>query len=365
MRVLAPLIVSVFSLLGAPVTAATFEELKAQAEAVRQSGNLPQAIAIYQQALLLNSSWAEGWWYLGTLFYDSDQFADGEDAFAHFVKLEERAAPGWAFLGLCEFETGRYDESLRHIRHGLTLATGLQPETEDVLHFHEALLLTRLGLFDRALPLYMPFARRGTKDPALIAALGLTALRRAMLPKDVPANQQDLVMTAGKTAASWAAGDTANTEAGFRALFAGFPNAPSVHYFLGSYLLGSHPDQALAEFRRELAVNPRSADAGAMVALLIMRAGDESAALPYAQKAAEDGPSTPTARYVYGLLLTHAGDSRGIQHLEAAENLDPGNFEYHMALASAYSRFGRHDDARRERRESIALARESDPRVQK
>jgi tetratricopeptide (TPR) repeat protein len=347
------------------VTAATFEELKAQAGAARESGNLSQAIATYQQALQLNPSWPEGWWYLGTLFYDSDQYGGGLEAFAHFVKLEENAAPGWAFLGLCEFETGRYDQALEHIRRGLTLGTGLQPETAEVLRFHEALLLTRQGLFDQALPRYMPFARRGAKDPALIAGMGLTALHRSMLPKEVPADQQDLVTAAGQTAVFWAAGDTANTEAGFRTLLAKYPNEPSIHYLVGSYLLGAHPEQATAEFRRELAVNPRSADAGAMLALLMVRAGDEPAALPYAQKAAQDGPATPMARYVYGLILTHAGDWRGVQHLEAAEHLDPGNFEYHMALAGAYSRFGRNDDAQRERRESIALARESDPRVRK
>jgi len=355
------LVLSVFG----PVTAATFDELKAQAAAVRESGNVPQAIELYRQALQLNPSWGEGWWYLGTLYYDSDQYAGGQDAFEHFVKLAEKAAPGWAFLGLCEFETGQYDGALDHIQRGLTLGTGLQPETAEVLRFHAALLLTRQGLFDRALPLYMPFARRGSKDPALIAGMGLTALRRAMLPNDIPADQMDLVTTAGKTAAFWAAGDTADTESGFRTLLSKYPNAPSLHYFVGSYLLGSHPEQAMAEFRRELAVNPRSADAAAMMALLMVRAGDEPAAAPYAQKAAEDGPSTPMAQYVYGLILTHAGDGRGIQHLEAAENLDPGNFEYHMALAGAYSRFGRHDQARRERRESIALARESDPRAQK
>jgi tetratricopeptide (TPR) repeat protein len=360
MRVLFLLVVSVCN-----VTGATFEELKAQAAAARESGNLPQAIATYQQALQLNPSWPEGWWYLATLFYDSDQYGGGYEAFAHFVKLEENSAPGWAFLGLCEFETGKYDQAFDHIRRGLTLGTGLQPETADVLRFHEALLLTRQGLFDQALPLYMPFARRGSKDPALIMGLGLTALHRSMLPKEVPPEQRELVAEAGKTAGFWAAGNTADTEAGFRALLAKYPNEPSIHYFVGSYLLGAHPEQAMGEFRRELAVNPRSADAGAMLALLMVRAGDEPAALPYAQKAAADGPATPMARYVYGLILTHAGDWRGVQHLEVAERLDPGNFEYHMALAGAYSRFGRNDDAQRERRESIALARESDPRGRK
>jgi Flp pilus assembly protein TadD len=91
-----------------------------------------------------------------------------------------------------------------------------------------------------------------------------------------------------------------------------------------------------------------------------VQAGDESAALPWAQKAAEDGPLVPIARYTYGLILAHAGDMRAIEQLEAAGKLDPANLEYHTALAGAYAKFGRRDNARRERLRSIALARQGD-----
>jgi Flp pilus assembly protein TadD len=42
--------------------------------------------------------------------------------------------------------------------------------------------------------------------------------------------------------------------------------------------------------------------------------------------------------------------------LESAERLDPGALEYHMALASAYARLGRREDARRERQASLDMA---------
>ena len=48
--------------------------------------------------------------------------------------------------------------------------------------------------------------------------------------------------------------------------------------------------------------------------------------------------------------------------LEIAEGIDPYNFEYHVALAHVYARSGRNEEARRERKISIQLARESDPR---
>src|SRR5579871_1319620 len=88
-------------------SAADFAELARQAGAAREADRVQQAIDLYQQALQVKPDWPEGWFYLGTLFYDSDRYADAQPAFAHYVQLEDRPA-GWAFLGLCEFETGAF-----------------------------------------------------------------------------------------------------------------------------------------------------------------------------------------------------------------------------------------------------------------
>ncbi len=356
MKVLALVFVSLLA------RAATFEELAAQATAAREANKTPQAIALYQQALQMKPEWKEGWWFLGTLAYDSDQYKTGARAFAEFVKFEDQAAAGWAFLGLCEFETGEYEHALQHSRRGLEIGTGLEPPVEQVLRFHEALLLTRLGLFDQAMPRFMPFVRRGMQDPTLISGIGLTALRRALLPKEIPADQQALITAAGQTAGFWMTGDTSRTAPAFQALIKSYPAAPGVHGFYASYLLSFRPaEEAVVELKRELEVNPHSADARAMIALLMVRAGAATTALPLAKQAAEDGPASPMAQYTYGLILASTGDlSRAIERLETAERLDPASVEYHMALAGAYSKAGRHEDARRERHTSIAMARETD-----
>ncbi len=365
MRVLARVFVSSIALIAAScVYGATFEELAARATDAREANNLTGAMDLYRQALELKPSWAEGWWFLGTLSYDSDLYESGRQAFAEFVKLEDKAPQGWAFLGLCEFETGAYAIALEHIRRGLASGSGLAPATERVLHFHEALLLTRLGLFDQALPRFMPFVRRGIQDPTLIAGIGLTALRRPLLPREVPADQQDLIVAAGNTTCLWMAGDISKTPPAFRAMVEKFPNAPGVHYLYATYLLSFRPaEEAVVELKRELDINPHSADARAMIALLMVRAGASAAALPFARQAAQDGPSSPMAQYTYGLILAGTGElAQAIERLETAERLDPANIEYHMGLAGAYSKAGRHEDARRERRTSITLARESDSR---
>ena len=345
-------------------SAATFEELAAKATAAREANNISQAIELYREALQLKPAWTEGWWFLGTLCYDSDQYESGRQAFAEFVKLEDKAAPGWSFLGLCEFETGEYAHALEHIRKALNIGAGLEPAVEQVVRFHEALLLTRLGLFDQALPKFTPFVRRGVQDPALIAGIGLTALRQALLPKEVPAESRNLITAAGSAVYLWIGGDAGKIAPAFRALVDGYPTAPGVHYLNATYLLSVRPaEEAATELKRELELNPRNPDARAMVALLMVRAGASSAALPLARQAAQDGPTCPMAQYTYGLIFAGAGDLvPAIERLENAERLDPANIEYHMALAGVYSKAGRHEDARRERRTSIALARENDSR---
>ena len=345
--------------------AAGFDDLAGKASAARRAQNPERARTLYRQALEKNSSWAEGWRQLGMLAYEAGQFAEGQEAFGHVTELAGEAASGWAYLGLCEFETGEYSRALEHIQRALALDAGLPRETEERLRLREVLLMTRQGLFDQALARYTALLRHNTSDPEFVTALGLNSLHRAMLPKDVPAAQQDLVRLAGKTAASWIAGDTGNMEAGFQSLLASYGKEPGVHYFYGSCLLATRTTEAQQEFQRELAIDPNNPDANAMVAVVMIGAGSESPALPYAKRAAAAGPSVAVAQYVYGVLLAHAGDARGIPYLETAGKLDPTNMEYHIALASAYSRFGRYRDAIRERRTSITLAKETGARTEK
>ena len=336
---------------------ASFDELSTRANAARAADRLPEAINLYQQALQLKPDWTEGWWYLGTLFYDADRYADGRQAFAQFVQ-RTGTPPGLAFLGLCEFETGDYPQSLDHLQKAL--AAGLPSDIEPVARFHQALLLTRLGDFQEAWRHYRPLVAQGSHDPTLIAALGLNALNKALLPKEIPADQHELIAAAGQTANTWLAGDTTKTEAAFHSLLSAYPNAPGVHNLYATYLLSAHPDEALPEFRRELELNPHDSEARAMLSVLLFKGGNHAEALPLAQKAAEERPASPLTQYAYGLALPDPRQS--IEHLEIAARLDPSNLEVHLALAGAYSKAGRHDDARRERKLSIQLAKETDPR---
>jgi tetratricopeptide (TPR) repeat protein len=337
--------------------AATFDELAAEAAAARRGNHIPEAIELYRQAVQLRASWVEGWWFLGTLSYATYQYAGCEAAFDEFVKLDDKRALAWSLLGLCEFETGKYDPALDHLRQGLAPGKDLPPEVEAGVRFHYGLLLSRAGHFDLGKRELERYARGGAHEPMLIAGLGLNALHLPLLPKQAPAERLDAVVTAGTAARFWILGETDKAEAGFQELVQKYSTVAGVHYLYGTYLSAARPAEAMAEFRRELELNSANADAGAMLALLLVHANDLSGALAYAKKAAAEQPADALAEYAYGEVLLGTGDVRpAIARLEAAERLDPAALEYHMALTGAYSRAGRHQDARRERRLSMDMA---------
>ncbi len=345
------------ALSGNAAKAAVFEELSAQAADARRANRIPEAIELYHQAVQLQPSWLEGWWFLGTLSYASFQYAGGEAAFTEFVKLDNQRPLAWSLLGLCEFETGKYDLALDHLRQGLAPGKDLPPEVEAGVRFHYGLLLSRAGLFTVGKRQLERYARGGAHEPMLIAALGLNALHDPSLPSDVPASRNDVVMQAGAATRAWILGDLEKAESGFQQLARQHPDQPGVHYLYGTYLSYSRPEEAMPELRRELQLNPANVDVAATLALLLLHADDVSAALPLAKKAAADRASDPLAEYAYGAVLLQMGDLRpAIARLEAAQNLDPEALEYHMALAGAYARAGRHGDSRHQRQISLALA---------
>jgi tetratricopeptide (TPR) repeat protein len=350
----------------AQASAATFEELSARATAAREANHLPEAVKLYREALAIRPQWQAGWWFLGTILYDTNEYADCRDALGHFVELKADAAPGWGILGLCEFQAGEYTPSLTHIERSLSLGSSEQPEMEKVLRYHEAILLTHQGAFDRAIQQYVWFVRGGEPGSVLLIALGLAALRTPLLPKDIPIDQQNLFRTAGMAAFSQMAGDPVGAQRNFQTLLERFPTAHHVHYLYACSLLAANPGLAIQEFQRELEITPASGGALTMLAWSLLNRGDSAGALPYAEKAAKNEPAYPLAQYVLGRSLVETGDiAGGIQHLESAGKLDPANLENHLALAAAYPKAHRYQDARRERQRSLELTREAGPGAQR
>jgi len=329
---------------------ASFDDLVSQATAAREQNDIPGAIQLYGQALQLNPKWQDGWWFLGSLQYATDSYAPARDALTHYLELVPNAVPALALRGLCEFEIGDYAPALNDIQRALSLGAANQSRNEKILRYHEALLLTCTGKFEEALQRYGVFVQHEAANPELLLAIGLAGLRTPVLPKELVANQRDLFVTAGNATFLFLKGDQKGAQQAFQALFQRFPSAPNAHYLYGYLLFPTDPDQAVAEFKRELEIAPSNANDQVMLAWASLTQNDPAEALPYAEKSAEEEPTLPSAQLVLGRSLLETGNLKdGIAHLETALKLEPDNLETHIALAKAYSKSGRKEDARRER----------------
>jgi tetratricopeptide (TPR) repeat protein len=329
---------------------ASFSDLASRATAARDANDVPGAIELYQQALKVNSQWSDGWWFLGSLQYGAGAYDAGRDALSHYLEIIPNAAPALAMRGLCEFEVAEYEKSLSDIARALALGAANQPRNEKILRYHEALLLTRTGRFEDALRSYAFFTRDAAdSNPELLLAIGLAGLRTALLPKELKVDQE-LYISAGKASFDFMKADKETARVEFQELFQRVPPVRNAHYLFGYLLYASDPDAAEVEFKNELELNPSNSAAEVMLAWIPLLTNDGSAALPHARKAVAQDPTLPSAQLVLGRALTETGDPKGgIENLEKTAQLQPDNLEVHLALAKAYSKFGRKEDARRER----------------
>ncbi|MGC2639662.1 MAG: tetratricopeptide repeat protein, partial [Acidobacteriaceae bacterium] len=329
--------------------------LAAQAAEARQNGDNARAADLYQQALQIDSAWSDGWWYLGQLHYAANDYAQAVGAFTQYLALVPKAAPATALRGLCEFELGQYEPALKDIQQALALGAADDARNAQILHYHEALLLTRLGSFEEALTAYADFAKKGVSNDELLVAVGLAALRMPQMPGDADAAQRAECYAAGNAVFRLMAGDGPGAAQAREEFFARYPaganvQAANLHYSWGYLLYPTDPDAAIAEFERAVAADAADSVAQTMLAWALLMENEPAAALPEAKKAAAAAPTLPLAQLALGRALLETGDAKGATPvLEAALALDPQNLEVHLALARDYSELGRADEARRER----------------
>ena len=335
-----------------------FEQLSAEASTAREQNNPNRAIELYSQALQLNPKSSEAWWFLGSLQYQVGDYKPAITALSRYLELTPDAAPALALRGLCEFETSDYQKALIDIQKGISLGAANDPRHQQILFYHEGLLLTRLGRFEDALKSYAYFVDKQITSPELILAIGLTGLRMPLLPAELKPDQQDVVGSAGAAVYQFMSGDKQAGQQAFANLFQKFPSAQNLHYSYGYLLFSKDPDAALTEFQNELRVAPENLDAQIMTAWILLMEEHATEALPFAQRAVQLNPESVTAQLVLGRSLIETDNLKdGIEHLEKALKLDPDELEVHIALAKAYSKSGRREEARNERMLSLQLSR--------
>lgn len=345
----------------APVPA-SLQLIQTQAETARKESRIDDAIALYKKGIAIKPTWEEGWWALGTLHYSRDQFIDARDDFRRLASIQPNAGAPWAMLGLAEFETKQYDQALSHLRRATELHAGQEQAIADEANFHLALLLTRNEQYEAAMKLIAVFAQRNLNDAKFIEAMGLAALRKPLLPSESVPTDRQLIMDVGRVMYDASALRTTEAGAEFKILVDKYPETPNIHYLYGSFLMFSDSNNGLAEMKKELEISPAHVPAMVTIANEYIQRKDYQSALNYAQKATELEPQSFPAHVVLGRIFAEGGldAERGVQELETARKLAPASPQVRIALATAYAKVGRKDDAARERQEFLKLRKEVD-----
>ncbi len=328
-----------------------FESLSAKADAARSSDRLDEAVVLYRKALTLKPDWGEGWWSLGTIQYDRNNYAEAAHAFKKLTVLNPKAGTARVMLGLCEFELGQDNDALHNIEEGKRIGIQKDQQLRQVMLYHEGILLQRGGKFEAARDTLEQLCLEGVQSDEVARILGMVSLRK--LDKNPPPeNSPDgrIITLAGRAGCLAGQKKYDEARAALSAVADEHPDYPNIHYAYGLLLIEARDTvSAVEEFKREIKNNPDHVYARLQIAAARYKV-DSAAGLPFAEEAVRLDPQLPFGHYLLGLLLLDTDNYRkAIPELEIAQKTFPREAAVYFALGSAYSRAGRREDAARAR----------------
>lgn len=327
-----------------------FDGLANQARQALEGNRAEEAVRAAGAALKLRPDWAEGWWILGTVHYDRDEHEACRDAFTRQVTLEPKAGPSLAFLGFCEFQLREYDAALRHLEAGLEAGIPADSQLMEVTFFHLAQLWTKAGQFERGLRFLSGF-RAEQAGPAMVLTAGLAGLRRAMLPSEVAAGEQEMVGAMGKAVFLAVTKRESEAEPLYREVASRWGEVANVNHAFAAFLAARNPEEAVERVRRELKRDPDHVPSLLLLASLKKQEsawGEAEAAL---RRVVKLRPEDANARLLLGQLLLSAGNAEGaVTELEGLAAKHSEMVEPHVALSTAYYKLRRKEDGDRERK---------------
>jgi len=353
---------------GQTAASPAFDKAAAQAKAARETGNLDEAITFYRKAITLKPKWDEGLWYLATLLYERDQYAEAAKVFKQVAALRPKVGAPLAMLGLCEYRIGQYDDAFIHLQQGRQRGIGDNPDLLRVMAFHEATLFVLRSDFETAQRIYTGLSREGGNNQDLIIGMGLAVLRIAALPKQIDENNRDreLIRRAGLAQHYFAQLNAADARTEFDRLAADYPKTPNVQYAYGRFLIDTRDDEAgLAAFRREIENSPKHALARLQIAYVKIRNKEPEAGIKLAEEAVLMNPRLPLAHYILGRCLFETGENaKSIEELESAQKMAPAEPRIYYTLARAYAKANRREDSERARETFARLSKMAEDAAQ-
>ena len=340
-----------------PAATQSFKQLSEQAAKASEDNRLDDAAVLYRKALALQPRWAEGWWALGTLQYDKNQYAPAARAFEKLVALRPTNGSAHAMLGLCQVELKQDAQALKHLSSAEQLGVLENTQLRRVVLYQLGSVQLRSRRFVDAKTSFSQLVRDGVRSDELTTGMGMAAL--GILPSNLPdrnAPGRNVVDSVGRAEGLAAKKDFAGAKQVYALLVAEYPAYPNLHYAFGRLHLAAHElDDAVAEFQKELQNDPRHL--GALLDLAAVRYRVDSAdGIQYAERAVKVSPQLPFAHYLLGLLyLDTDRTAEALPELEIARKAFAKQAQVYFALGNAYAKLGRKEDAARMRAEFVRL----------
>jgi superkiller protein 3 len=141
--------------------------------------------------------------------------------------------------------------------------------------------------------------------------------------------------------------DLTSSESILTGLVARYPEVPEFHQSLGSvFYLEAQLDKAEAEYRKQLDIDPKSAQALSMLGVILLDRGAAQQAIPYLQQGLAVNARIPFLQRKLGQALIAVGEPQdAIAHLREAVELDPQESTAHFLLWKVYSAQHRNQEA--------------------
>jgi predicted Zn-dependent protease len=331
---------------------AKFEQLSQAANAARKENQDDAAIRLYLKALELRPGWQEGTWYLSTLLYQKDKFADSRDLLRRFVARDPQAGPGWALLGMSEYQTREYSRALEHLQRAMPLGLGGRKDLAQSVFYFVGVLLTRFERYDDGMNILIAMYKSSEQPDLLREPLGLAALHLPLLPTEILSDRRDMIRMAGQCTLAVESQQQAEAERLFGSMVTTYPDAPGVHFLYGEFLMDVRPEDGIREMKREIEISPSHLGARLRLAEEYVKDQQLDEALQVAEEAIKLESDNPLAEMILGEVLVARSDlSKGIVELERARSQTPDRVRIHWDLLRAYTAAGRAEDARREKDE--------------
>jgi tetratricopeptide (TPR) repeat protein len=325
---------------------------------LQQKGQWPEAADAWRKFIELEPSHAGAHANLGAVLSRLGRYDEAVKSYDNALRLDPRLTDALFNLGLAHYRAGQFDKASEILSRYLADRPGAW-QAQQML----GLSLVELGRDEEAAPQLEAALKSNPQDVSLLFGLGLAYLR--LNRSEVKTMIERLAATPnGEPFAHLLKGQNYLADSDFQHAAESLEAAaklsddlPRLHFSLGvAYLRAGRNREAMLAFERELRRLPRDYWTLYYLAFLNEAEGQLDAARERAQLALTLQPRSADACALLGKVLLKQGKAaEAAAPLETAVAQNPKDANLRFQLARAYQQSGRRQDAAREFAEAQRL----------